>query len=139
MKKTLILILVVTICILLVTSCSDSTNNPLTLAKQFDEKDYAVKMFVDDEEIKDFADEFEVSSKGIYCIIVVAPNNGDDYEKAGIFVYCNDNKFAEKTADDLEDYARYNEDFKEEIKRQTVNIDGKIVFIGCEDTWEDIE
>ena len=132
-----IMIFVAIMYILMLSSCSNVKDDPTDLAKNYDAKDYAVKMCVDDEEIKEFADEFEVRSKGIYCIVVVVPNNGDDYDKMGIFIYCNDNDSAEKMAEDLEKYVNSNEDFKEETLRETVDRKGKVVFIGSEDTWED--
>ena len=124
-------------CVLMLGSCSIVKDDPISLAKRYDTKEYAVEMFVDDEKINDFADEFEVRSKGIYCIVAVVPNNGDKYDKAGIYIYCNDNDSAEKMVEDLEQYANSNEEFKEEILRQIVDRKGKVVFIGSEDTWED--
>lgn len=124
-------------CVLMLGSCSNVKDDPIRLAKRYDTKEYAVTMIVDDEDIKNFADKFEVRSKGIYCIVAVVPNNGDDYDKMGIYVYCNDNDSAEKMVEDLEQYVNSDEDFKEEILRQIVDRKGKVVFIGSEDTWED--
>ena len=132
-----IMIFVAIMCILMLSSCSNIKDDPVDLAKSYDAKEYAVKMYVDDEEIKEFADEFEVRSKEVFCIVAVAPNNGDDYDKMGIFIYCNDNDSAEKMAEDLEQYVNSNEDFKEEILREIVDRKGKVVFIGSEDTWEE--
>jgi hypothetical protein len=135
MRKIMIFFAI--ICVLMLGSCSNVKDDPISLAKSYDAKEYAVKMFVDDEEIKEFADELEVRSKGIYCIVAVAPNNGDDDDKMGVYIYCNDNDSAEKMVEDLEQYAKNNEDFKEEILRQIVDRKGNVVFIGSEDTWED--
>ena len=135
MKK--IIFSIITMIALMLVSCSNSKDDPISLAKSYDEKGYEVEMIVDNEEINDFADELEIKGKAIYCIVAVAPNDGDDLEKSGVYIYCNDNDSAIKMEEDLEEFADNNEDFREDILRHTVNRKNNIVFIGSENTWED--
>ena len=139
MKKVIFIFTI--LCALILSSCSMfEKNDAISLAKSYDEKDYAVGIVVDDEEIKDMADEFEVRSKGILCMVVVCPRDTDgyeDYTKSGFYIYCDDEETAESLVEDLEEYIDNNEDFKEEISREMVDRKKKIVYIGSEDTWED--
>ena len=104
MKKVFSLVIVVFVFVLSLCSCSilnlNLNNDPITLAKKFDEKDYAVTILIDDKEIEGVADDLEVRSSGISCIVGVCPNDGDDINKLGMFIYCNDKDSAEKMVKD---------------------------------------
>lgn len=153
MKKFLIFIIVASVCVLSFASCSNSKKNeqdlsdgeeeeeyeevvnedPLALAKKFDEKDYYVEVRVDSKDIESFADTFEVRRKGINYIVAVASDNDEDF---GMYIYCNNSTTAEKMVSDFEEYAE--EELKEELKRVIIEREDKIVFIGSEDIWEAI-
>ena len=135
MKK--IIFLIITMIALMLASCSDDKDDPISLAKNYDEKGYEVEMIVDSEDINDFADEVEIKGKAIYCLVAVTPNDGEDHEKFGVYIYCNDNDSAIKMEEDLAEFVSNNEDFREDIIRHTVNRKNNVVFIGSENAWED--
>ena len=133
MKKILIITFILITIVYLFSSCSKISKDPIDLAKQLDEVDYIVSIIVDDEEIEDAADNFEIRSNSIEYIVTAIPDDYDD-EKAGIFVYCDNKAHAERIEEDLKDFLDENED---DITRGVVERYGKIVFIGCEDVLED--
>ena len=136
MKK--IIFLIITMIALMLVSCSYAKDDPISLAKNYDEQGYEVELIVDNEEINDFADEVEIKGKAIYCLVAVTPNDGEDQEKMGVYIYCNDNDSAIKMEEDLEEFVSNNEDyFREDIIRLTVNRKNNVVFIGSENAWED--
>ena len=131
--------------LLTLASCSKDADNssvsnedPISLAKFLDNEGYSVKMIVDDEEIKEFANEFNVRAKGIYCLFIAAPDEYE-YEKMGVFVYCESIEIAQTMAEDLQEFVDENEDFDEEVDRGIVERKDNLVFIGCEDAWEDAQ
>ncbi len=132
MKKFLIISFILITIVCLFSSCSKISKDPIDLAKQLDEVDYVVSIIVDDDEIKDVADNFEIRAKSIEYIVAAIP--GYDDEKAGVFVYCDNKTHAERMEDDLLDFLDDNED---DITRGIVERYGKIVFIGCEDVLDD--
>ena len=134
MKKTTFTFII--LFVLTLTSCSKSDNAPLTLAKLFDEKDYEVKMFVDNEEIREFSNDFEINHKGIRCVISVVPDNGNDYQ-AGIFIYFESTDSAKEATWDLESCADEN-NFSKTVIRFTIKRRRNLVFVGCEDAWQEI-
>ena len=140
MKKLLILVVAGIMCALTLFSCSSTADDPIELVKMYDEKDYYVEIVVDEEDIEDIADEVEIRSKGIYCFISVESN---DYglEKGGIFIWCNDNASAKKTAEDLEEYndANPGDDLGEGFTRFTIERKGNLVFLGSEYAWEELQ
>lgn len=139
MKKIVSLLIATILLSCIFLSCSSSSNDPIDLAHQLDEKDHNVRVCVDDEEIEEIADAFETRSKGIRCVIVAIPNNGEDGEEMGLFVYCDSTSVAEDLIKDLEDYVDKNNDFRDNIERVIVEQSEKIVFVGCEDVWEAIQ
>ena len=139
MKKIWFSILAIAMCMMVFSSCSKSLKDPLVMARFYDDADYSVLVVIDDEGIGEIADELDIRSKGIDCVVVVAPEDDTEGEKIGMFIYCTTNEIAEKMADDLEEYAKSNDDFKDDIVRGMVERDKKLVFIGCEDTWEEVQ
>ena len=137
MKKFLSVFMVILLCVMAFSSCGKTKDDPLALAKFFDEKDYYVELAIDDEDIGDCADMFEVRAKGIEYILFAAPDDGEDDEKAGVFIFCESKDVAEKVFEDLEEFIEDDEDFSEDVVRGIVERSGKLVFVGCEDTWED--
>ncbi len=137
MRKT-VFFMIIMIMMLGLCSCAGKTDDPIEVAKNFDKKDYEVVVAVDNEDINDFADEFEIRGKEIRCIVAVCPNDGYDDEKMGVFIYCNDGSSAKKMVEDLEEFIDKNKDFDEEIIRCVIKKDGDLVFIGCEDAWEEL-
>lgn len=143
MKKGLSFFVSVLMLITLLCACSSSsiTDDPIGLATMFDEKGYSVEVSVDNEHIEEIADKLEIRSKGILSIVGVIPTDSEGYkekEKTGIFIYCDDNDFAEKVFEDLEKFSS-SEEFKEDSVRGAVERKGKLVFIGCIDAWEEIQ
>lgn len=141
MKKILSLTLVFCICILSLLSCSKLKDDPLGISKALDE-DYAVEMCTDNEEIEDFGDEFDIKSKGVYCILTAYPDSDDDDDdeelKMGWFVFCDKKKTAKEIEDDFNDLLD-DEDYEDVFVRATVERKGKVVFIGCEDVLDDLK
>ena len=87
MKKVLALGMVVVSCVMALSSCSSVfTKDPLDLARKFDEDDYLVKVAIDDEDIADFADEFDLNGRDVDCIVVAVPDDGDDYDEMVVFL-----------------------------------------------------
>lgn len=136
MKKIWLSILAVVMCMVAFSSCSKSLGDPLDLAHFYDDAGYLVSILVDDTGIEEIADEFEISAKGIYCVMVVVPDDGEAVRKTGLFIYCETTEMAEKSAEELEDFIEDNEDFEKNTARGVVEIDKKLVFIGSEETWE---
>jgi len=136
----LLFLIVVILGVLLISSRISSKNDPMSLVKNFNEKDYRVQMWVNNEDIKDMADGLEVRSNGIICYIAASPsdieNLGEAAKKAGVFFCCKDNKTAKKLQADLEAFVSKEEEFQEFVRGIVVR-DGKIVFMGCEDVWEE--
>ena len=142
MKKLVSLLLTLLICVAALSSCSSTKHSPLELAKFFDEKGYAVDIRIDDEDINDFANVVGTRSKGLYCIVGVIPNNGEndrDSEKMGVFIFCESNDIAKNMKESLEDYLDSNEDVKHSFDRGIFGRDGKLIFLGCEDVWETLQ
>ncbi len=135
MKKTICLVMILCVCIISLSACTSAKNDPIELAILFEEEDYAVKISIDDEDINEMADDFEIRSKDIYCVVVVVPNNGTNYKKLGTYIYCNSASAAKEMKTDLEDYLDGLEE-DDGIDRCIVEASGKMVFLGCEDTWE---
>ena len=117
-------------------SCSKPGNDPLSLAHFFDNKDFEVKMFVDDEEIRNFAKEFEISARGIYCVISVVPDNGNDFYRSGIYMYFDDADVAKDTTNDLYRCAD-TKNFSKNVISFTIKQSENLVFIGCENACKD--
>lgn len=143
MKKGLSLFVSVLMLITLLCACSSSsiTDDPIGLATMFDEKGYFVEVSVDNERIEEIADKFEIRSKGIICVVAVIPTDSEgnqDIDKMGVFIYCDDDDFAEKVFEDLQKFSS-GEEFKEAVVRGTVEREGKLVFSGCIDAWEEIK
>ena len=147
MKRIIAVVLAMLACVVVFSSCfggGKNQNDPIKLAQAFDDEDYTVGLMVDESQITEIADEFEVSSKGIYCILVVSPEEDDDdyygndeKSKAGMFIYCEDSATAKKMQKELTAFSESDEDFKEDIKRPVVERSGKMVFVGSADAWEE--
>jgi len=101
------------------------------MAKTIAEADCGVKMYIDSEDIEDFADEFEVTAQGVYCMIAAFPEDEDE-EKGGFFIFCENKKFAKAVEEDFNELLE-DEDFEDYFIRATVFRKGKVVFVGSED------
>lgn len=139
MKKITCMLLVMLMLLGTLTACMDKEPDPLALAKALDAEDYTVQMMVDDEQIGDVADELEIRAKGITCVLPACPNEGKDDDKIGIFIFCDSTDIAEDMIEDLEAFADKEEDLLDNIVRCIIERSGKMVFIGCEDAWEDAQ
>ena len=137
MKKVLSVFIATILLICSLVSCVNTANDPLALADQFEEKNYDVGIAIDDDEIKELANEIDIRAKGIKYILHVAPQEEDEWDRWGIFIFCEDIKTAKNAAEGLREYIDENEDFKEEVARAIVEQEGALVFVGCEDAWED--
>lgn len=135
MKKTFSFLLSFALVFTLL-SCSKTEREPLDLADLFNEKNYEVKMFVDNEDLEAFSSSFEVSVDGIRCVISVVADNGSDYQRSGIFIYFDSTDAATRASQGLENCAAKN-NFKENVASFTVKKLCGLVFIGCEDLWQD--
>ena len=141
MKKTLSLIMitiVLALCLSVFSSCNSMKNDPLALANYFDDNNYYTYISIDDEDIKDVADELKVRAKGIECVVMVEPDNYGD-ERMGIFIYCESASVAKDLFEDLETFAQNNQEITDEIERCIVERSGILAYIGCEDAWEDMK
>ena len=140
MKKTLSIIMIVislTVCLSVLSSCDNMKKDPLALASFFDDNNYYTYISIDDEDIKDVADELKVRAKGITCVVAVQPDNYED-ERMGIFIYCESASVAKELFADLETFVQNNQEFTDEIERCIVECSGTLAYIGCEDAWEDM-
>lgn len=139
MKRLICLALTIVTFAITMSSCSNKVNDPMDLALLYEGKGYYVQMIVDDETIKEVADDFEIRAAGIYCMVAVIPDNGDNDEELGVFLYCDSNDVAKNVFEDLNKFADSSEDFKEDYDRGIVEKSNTVVFIGCEDPWEELE
>ena len=140
MKKALYLLIVVVASVIALLFCNgNAKNNPIEIAKKFQEKDFYIEITVDKEDFENLADKIDASNKGIECIVAIEPN---DYgiEKGAAIFFCKDTKTAKAIEKDIEDYAdkmtKYDAIY---FKRALVKRSGRLVFFGCEDIWEDIK
>lgn len=131
MKKVLIFIIVVMSALVLL-SCSNSTDDPLSLAKTFDESGFYVRISVDEEALGYHAEELKVRSKGMNCIVGIRDEEYA-YGHVGYYIYCDDEDTAKKMVADLEKY--YTENLKEDFTRGIIERKENVVFVGCEDFW----
>ena len=140
MKKLISLLLTSLICVAVLSSCADTNNSPLELAKFFDKKGYDVEVHVDDTDLKDFLHRLDIDSNGIYCIVYALPDDyadNEDYDKVGGFIYCKNEDFAKKLEKSLEIHQLENSFFME--AGGIIERDGKLVFIGGRDAWEELQ
>ena len=138
MKKILSLSLVLCICILALISCSKVENDPVAMAQLLDEDGYYVELYLDESDIEDIAEEFEISRQGVYCMLGAFPEEDEDEEKGGFFVFCDKTKNAKEVEEDLNDVF---DDLEDEFgfSRMTVVRDGEVVFFGNEGMWEKLQ
>lgn len=129
MKKVLIFIIVVMSALVLL-SCSNSTDDPLSLAKTFDESGFYVRISVDEEDLGYYAEELKVRRVGMNCIVRI---RDEEYGYVGYYIYCDDKDTAKKMVADLEKY--YTENLKEDFTRGIIERKENVVFVGCEDFW----
>lgn len=136
--KIILVLLVSILFVLLLASCSKSAlnDNPAKIVRNMDEKSYDSQLLVDSSDIEEFADEFNVRETDIEWIIAIEAEDWQDYDKMGILIYASNKKSAKEMQQDLEDYMEDNEVEMEEVKRPTVERNGKYVFIGSEVVWE---
>lgn len=141
MKKIAMLALVLISCLCLLLSCSWKVDDPIDVAEQLDEEDYYVNLLVDNTDIKDFANTFEIKSRLISGIVIAIPEaEGDEVSKTGIFIYCEKTDDAKDMEEDLIDlFEKKDDDDAVEFLRGIVVREGKVVFFGCEDVWEVFE
>ena len=110
MKKIAALFCAMIACIMLFSSCSSVTSDPLDLAKFFVEEDYYASLNFDSDDIEYYADAFDVSPRGIDYVVYAS--DWDDNYKSGCFMYCESNKKAKKLVEDLEDnFEDFEDDF----------------------------
>lgn len=139
MKKALSLLMVAIMLVLSLVSCGGDKYDTLTVAKDLEEKGYYVDIAINEEDIEDFADELNVSNKGVESVLYFEPEE-DDYEKAGVMFFCESNKIAKALAKDLKDYAeKMTEDDYIYFKRALVKRSGNVIFFGYEDIWGEIK
>ncbi len=135
MRKILCMMVAVMALVGALASCSQQGGDPLSLAKTMDEADYEVSVYVDQDYLKEFAENWEIRSKGIEYIVCVYR---DSQKKSGVFFYCSDKETAERMVKDLEDHAD-KEDLQDKYTRFMIERKGTLVFFGCEDAWEDAQ
>ncbi len=139
MKKIIVFIVAMLMCVISMSSCAIAKNDPISVAIAFEDEDYIAKISVDEETVKGIADTFEIRSKGIYCVVAVTPESSSSATKlvseAGMFIYCEDTATAKEMVEDLEDFSD-SDDFKKSFDRGIIQREGKLVFVGCEDAWE---
>ena len=145
MKKFLCLLCTLVLLASALASCNSKENkentandsiDPFELTSRLDAA-YYLGMIVDDEEIKSYADEFEIRSKGIRYIVYAEPEEYYD-ERAGYFIFCQDTDVAMNLEEDLNDFLD-GEDGEDFFTRGMVAREGVVVFFGCEDAWEDAQ
>ena len=137
MKKIISLLITIIMLVCVFTSCANSENDLLTIARQFEEKDYWVDINIEDDDIQDWADEFEIRSKGIECVLFVTPDDGSDDYKAGIFIFFEDTQTANTAEKDIKEEIEKDDSFADYITRCIVKRDGTLVFVGSEYAWDD--
>lgn len=138
MKKIISLFTAIILLACIFTSCANNKNDLLTIARTFVEKDYWVEIAISDDDIQDMADNLDIKSNGIECVLVVSPDNGSDEEKAGIFVFFKDTKTAQNAEKDLKDFIKDDDNYiVEDIIRCVVKRTDNLVFFGSEYAWDD--
>lgn len=135
MKKLLIFTIMCSICIFSLLSCSKIKDDPFYVSEILDSKKYYVEVSIDKDDIEDFADEVDVTCKGVYCIMLATPEADEDEQKSGIFAFCENKKSAKAIEDDFKDLLD-DEDFEDYLIRATVERKGTVVFLGCEDVLD---
>lgn len=137
MKKIISLLITIIMLVCVFTSCANSENDLLTIARQFEEKDYWVEINIDDDDIQDWADEFEIRSKGIECVLLITPDDGSDDYKGGIFIFFEDTQTANTAEKDIKKEIEKDNSFADYITRCIVKRNGTLVFVGSEYAWDD--
>ena len=139
MKKIISSLITIIMLACVITSCANKKNDLLTIATQFEEQDYWVEIMIDDEDIQDYADDLEIRSKGIECVLLVTPDDGSDDNKSGIFIFFEDTKNASTAEKDLKKEIEKEDSFADYITRCIVKRNGPLVFVGSEYAWDDIK
>ena len=138
MKKIISLSIAIILLACIFTSCANNSNDLLEISRTFVEKDYWVEISVTDDDIQDLADTLDIKSNGIECVMVVSPDDGDDEEKSGIFVFFKDTKTAQNAEKDLKDFIEEDDNYVvEDIIRCVVKRSNNVVFFGSEYAWDD--
>lgn len=154
MKKVLLMLVIVCVCVAMLASCSNEANyskDPIALASLLDNKERDIEIYIDKEDIDDTADSFDVRANGISCIVMVENSNDDEY---GIFIYCEENDDAEIMFEDLEEeledqIEEYSKQYGasvvagakeslEQLKAMVVGRYNKLVFAGSENLWDEV-
>ena len=138
MKKIISLSIAIILLACIFTSCANNSNDLLEISRTFVEKDYWVEISVTDDNIQDLADTLDIKSNGIECVMVVSPDDGDDEEKGGIFVFFKDAKTAQNAEKDLKNFIEEDDNYVvEDIIRCVVKRTNNLVFFGSEYAWDD--
>ena len=127
MKRICAILVVILISMVALTSCAEFEKDPYDMKKDLLRKDFYVEMLDDEDEIEEIADEFEIRSKGIECIVFC------ENEEEGYFIYCDKISIAKKAEEDLWDLIDEYDMDDAILKR-----DGKIIYFGSEENWEAI-
>ena len=137
MKKCLAIAMLTVVLVCAFSACMQTKGDPIETIKKLNEKNYSVEVIVNDEEIADLADDVEIKSEGIYLIVVAVPNDSEN-GKMGLAFYCNSNDIAKELEEDLRAYLNKekNNNIMETFVRGTVECEGSVVFMGCEDVWQ---
>ena len=136
MKKIISLFITIIMLVCIFASCANNKNDLLTIARQFEEQDYWVEIIIDDDEIQDYADDLEIKSKGIECVMLVDPSSYNE-NKVGLFIFFENTKTARTAEKDLKKEIEKDDSFADTITRCIVKRNGTLVFVGSEYAWDD--
>ena len=130
MKKSVLFILVIFLCVSVFSSCSSLGNaNPYDLALKLEEKNYDVYIGVDGNDLYSLVSGLGIDEDNIHCLLFVKSSTKDS---TAVIIFC----YETSTAEDVEEAFS---NLKNNNEIEIVKRDGKVVFVGPESILDEIQ
>ena len=129
MMKKLVTLLLSIIAVFSFVGCASSKDDPMRIARKLVDEDFQVLLELDSvnnqDTIKEMKDLFDSKLKGVYCVIWLVPEDGDDY--GGFVFFCDKKSEAKKLEEDMNDFM---DDYGELFTKGEVKRVGKACYVG---------
>ena len=132
MKKIIALTLIAVIGIFAMVGCSKSgsSEDPVELALELEERGYYVQLIVDRDEIREEGAYLEVDFSEVEALITVAGSQSTI--TTGVFLFCTSEDVAEYIESKMVELSASN-DILAGIEKSAVDSEGTIVFVGSQE------
>ena len=139
MKKVISILLICTLAVLTLASCSSSFSlSADELMNKVEAKGYYSSNLTTENayrELESFCDLFYMDVYSVSTVIAVSPSESISGTEMGYFIYCNTSEDAYEWYTEAKELSKEDEDFREYIKNPTVKKSGNVVYVGSENTW----